>query len=157
MSSRLKSTCCNDALIRKSRFGCVTENPPRRGTSHLLAKLGDTVTVRTEGRVGRIRSSAVLNRSSASLTSGRYFWPASVSLSPRASRTNSFRPRRASSMFTWWLIAPCVRLSSSAAAVKLKVRAAVSKARKALRDGGTQGGKKLKLLRVLGFGTEGLS
>src|SRR6516164_8268526 len=80
MSSRLKSTCCNDALIRKSRFGCVTENPPRRGTSHLLAKLGDTVTVRTEGRVGRIRSSAVLNRSSASLTSGRYFWPASVSL-----------------------------------------------------------------------------
>jgi hypothetical protein len=40
-------------------------------------------------------------------------------------------------------------LSSSAAAVKLKVRAAVSKARKALSDGGTQVGKNLKLLPVL--------
>jgi hypothetical protein len=33
--------------------------------------------------------------------------------------------------------------------VKLKVRAAVSKARKALSDGGTQVGKNLKLLPVL--------
>jgi len=46
-------------------------------------------------------------------------------------------------------------LSSSAAAVKLKVRAAVSNARKALSDGGTQVGKKLKLLRVLSCGSDG--
>src|SRR5262245_30521033 len=138
MSSRFKSTCCSDALMRRSRCGWVTENPPSRGTSHLLAKFGDMVTVSTDGRVGRIRSSAVRSRSSASRTSGRYFCPASVSLSPRASRSNSFRPRRASSVFTWWLIAPWVWLSSSAAAVKLRVRAAVSNARNAVSEGGTQ-------------------
>ena len=40
-------------------------------------------------------------------------------------------------------------MSSSAAAVKLKVRAAVSKARKAVSDGGSQAGKKLRFLPVL--------
>src|SRR5262245_54666497 len=41
----------------------------------------------------------------------------------------------ASSAFTWWLTAPCVTDSSSAALVKLSCRAAASKAFRALSEG----------------------
>jgi hypothetical protein len=46
-SSRAKSTWCSDALIRRSMLGWASAKRPRRCTSHLAAKFGDVVTVRT--------------------------------------------------------------------------------------------------------------
>ena len=55
--------------------------------------------------------------------------PSMVSETPRAPRSNTFRPSQSSSLAICRLTAPWVMLSFSAAAEKLPVRAAASKAR----------------------------
>jgi hypothetical protein len=57
--------------------------------------------------------------------------PSSVSRMPRPDRSTSRTPSSASSAFSWWLIAPCVTLSSLAARVRLRKRAVASRARNA--------------------------
>jgi hypothetical protein len=57
----------------------------------------------------------------------------------RLRRRKSLRPRCTSSAFTWWLIAAWVTFNSSPALVKLRWRAAASKARSALSNGRRRG------------------
>jgi len=65
------------------------------------------------------RSVPIAILSKASRTTFRYSRPASVITSRWRSRLKSLRPSSASSAFTWWLTAPWVTQSSSAARVKL--------------------------------------
>src|SRR6185312_13997117 len=66
---------------------------------------------------------------------GRYSCACCVSVSERFWRTNRRTPSSSSSRLIWWLIAVCVTFSSEAARVKLKCRAAASKARNPFSDG----------------------
>src|SRR3546814_428312 len=110
--------------------------PPEPRDQHLAAKLVKVLTVSPPPR-SRCCSLAVASwmRSNASRMGGRYAWPASVSSSARFWRLNSGRPSHSSSALIWWLIAAWVTCSSAAALVKLRCRAAASKARSALRGG----------------------
>src|SRR5690606_35299537 len=54
-------------------------------------------------------------------------WPSLVALTPRAPRTSNGYPSRASSARIWWLSALTVRLSDSAARVRLPWRTAATK------------------------------
>src|SRR5919108_5736329 len=62
--------------------------------------------------------------------------PGSVRATRRASRLKRATPRLFSRSAIWWLTADWVTASSSAAARKLRWRAAASKARRAVREGG---------------------
>lgn len=61
--------------------------------------------------------------------------PAEVRMTCRVRRSNSCTPSRSSSRRTCWLTAPAVTCSSWAACLKLRWRAAASKARRALSGG----------------------
>ena len=116
--------------------GCVPAKRPRRPTSHFAAKSGEVLTVSApEVRRRTRRSVPTAMRSKASRTTARYSRPASVITRRWRSRWKSFVPSAASSAFTWWLTAPWVTQSSSAARVKLSLRAAASKALSAFSGG----------------------
>ena len=82
---------------------------------------------------------ASLSEPTALATVGNSRRPSSVSAIPRCFRTNRAHPRRRSKERTCWLIADCVRFNSAAAAVKLKRRAAHSKAENHAKGGVERG------------------
>ena len=95
-----------------------------------------TLTVSGPARSSRrARATAASMRSKASRIETRSSRPASVSEILRGARLNSVTPSRSSRPRIWWLIAACVTASSSAARVKLRWRAAASKARSAFSGG----------------------
>src|SRR6516225_7337537 len=139
-SSRAKSTRWSLAATRRSISGWLSANRPSRPTSHFAAKSGETLTVSTPERCRCVRRSVPSAIwSSASRTTPRYSRPASVMTSRWRSRLKSLSPSSVSSAFTCWLTAPGVTNSSSAARVKLLLRAAASKALTALSEGRRRG------------------
>ena len=74
-------------------------------------------------------SSALASRSKASRVPSASNAPCTVSFRPRGRRSNSFTPSRSSSCFTCRLTAAWVTFISCAAALRLRLRAATSKAR----------------------------
>ena len=93
-SSRAKSTWCGVAEIRRSISGCFSAKRPSRCTSHLAAKSGEVLTVRTP-ELCRCTRRAVPSaiRSSASRTTARYSRPGSVITTRWRSRLKSRIPR----------------------------------------------------------------
>src|SRR3954454_24388742 len=122
------------ATMPRSRPGCSAEKAGRRGSSHLAANVGVTLTCSRSGS-GRTFAVASTISSNARRTVVAYARPGSVSASVRVRRSNSFTPRLSSSPRTCCATAPCVTPSSSAASRKLRCRDAASKARMAFRDG----------------------
>ncbi len=107
-----------------SRMNCG-----RRGPSHLAAKLGALCSASTCAAGARLTSSqaaSITSNTRARLCCRRA--PSGVVSTARWRRVSSRRPTCSSSSRTWWLIADCVRCSSSAARVKLLSRAVASKA-----------------------------
>lgn len=108
-----------------------------RGSSHLAANAGLTVTVSTPPALPlRKRSSPTAKRSNPARISGKACSATSVVTSrarPLVLRTNSGLPSQSSSVRTNWPTAAGVTFSSCAAREKLWCLALASKARKALR------------------------
>ncbi len=122
--------------MRTSYSGCASRNRSSRGTSHLAPKDGATLTVTMPPRLAaRIASAPSASRSKPSRSAGRAASPASVSRSARVRRRKSSLPQCSSSARTCWLIAAGVTCSSSAARLKLRWRAAASKARRLFSGG----------------------
>src|SRR5215467_9360390 len=117
-------------------LGYSSAKRPRRLTNHLAAKSGDVLTV-SAPELWRWSSRSVPSamRSKASRRMVRYWRPASVMTRRWRSRLKSLTPSSNSKALTWWLTAPWVTNSSSAARVKLSWRAAASKAFNALSEG----------------------
>lgn len=92
-----------------------------------MVNVGKALT-RSTSRERRLREAEAMALS-AGLMVSRYSRPWSVSSIFLPRRRNSFTPSQSSSALIWWLIAPCVTDSSSAACVKLNWRPADSKAR----------------------------
>ncbi len=110
--------------------GCARWNDGSRGSSQPTANVPTTATVTTwRCSPPSNCSSTECMRSKLSVSSGSSAWPSSVRASPRGRRRNSGVPSRVSRFFTCALTAFCVTCSSSAARVKLRWRAAASKAR----------------------------
>ena len=108
-------------------------NFANRGINQIEAKPGVVVIETCCGAVAE-RTNAVASRSRSrqSITARRMMRPASVSSSARWRRTNNGMPRPC---LICRLTADCVKKSSSAAGVKLNLRAAASKLRNGSRRG----------------------
>ena len=82
-----------------------------------------------------ISCTAVISSANAVRTRAAKRSPSSVRRTPRPARSTSRTPRSDSSDLIWWLIAPCVTCSASAALVRLRSRAVASNARRACMGG----------------------
>jgi len=108
-----------------------------RGMNSSLAKNGGSNTRSVclplrRAICARLRSSA----SRSGSTSSSSVCPTVVNSSARVLRSNRRTPSASSSSFIWWLTADGVRNNSSAAALKLRWRAAAQNARRFLSGGG---------------------
>ena len=82
ISPPAKSTSCIEAETRTSMSGWMALNRSSRGSSHLLANDGATLTVRTPLRPATLMLSMAVERpSNAARMPGRQAAPASVSTS----------------------------------------------------------------------------
>jgi len=110
--------------------GCSRWKWGRRGISHCVATAGTTPRRSTleAGSVDTVSMMADSSASSAGVSRSNRISPADVSCRRLRTRSNSRTPRKSSSAWIWWLTALCVRLSESAACVKLSVRADSSNA-----------------------------
>src|SRR5713101_7016150 len=120
--------------MRRSSRGQPARKRLSRGSSQRAANDGSTLTHSRAERpsTARAASSIRLNASRAAAASAS---PAGVRRNDRGSLRNSSTPSSSSRFCTWWLTADCVTCSSRPARVRLRWRAAASKARSALREG----------------------
>lgn len=134
--SRAKSTGADDADSRTSIAGCRALKSYSRGISQRIMKVGKQDTINGPCCATADRRAALASTTSSAVrAAGRKAAPASVSSTRRLTRRNRRTPRCVSSDFICRLMAPCVRLSSRAAALKLRCRAASSKAGSAFKGG----------------------
>src|SRR5690606_11929054 len=109
---------------------------PMRGMSQSDSSAGTQVTLSEPDVVGRVmRAVAAAMPSKAEVTAGSSSAPWPVSLGRCPARSRSRTCSEASSARIWWLTAPWVTLSSTAALVSEPCRAAASKARRGLSGG----------------------
>src|SRR5690606_24276889 len=112
--------------------GCASAKRGRRGNSQPTDH-ECRVAMRTRRASRSVRTLRTTSSRSARLlpAASARRRPAGVSSTPRAWRWNRETPSQVSSLRTWWLTAPAVRLSSSAAWAKFWWRAAASNAARA--------------------------
>jgi len=122
--------------MRTSISGWACWKDSSRGSSQVEAKEGTTESVRMRSSAsGRSSRTAPRRLSKPWPSSGRAASAGALGTSPRPSRRSSPTPSSSSSALTWWLTAAGVTCSSSAARVRLRWRAAASKARSAVSEG----------------------
>ncbi len=123
-------------MMRRSYCGYDAVNERSRGISQRATKFGGASTaMRPRASSRRAWASPAAKQSKPSRSFGSIASAAGVSSMARVSRRKSSTPRYSSRLFTCCEIAAGVTKSSSAARLKLRWRAAASKARRALSGG----------------------